>query len=109
MKVGRLMALNWLRLAASEDGRAAGEKCSLLLADFGGEPSDTAVWEHREADCRLASGGGLVRALPAEARSGENPRRWVTDKTVQKGTSCWFADWRKRRSAFVQTGPEFPK
>jgi hypothetical protein len=61
-----------LAATTGEDGRTAGETCSLLLAPAGGEPSDeAAVWEYGAADCGAAGGkrvgdGSEVRIIETE-------------------------------------------
>ena len=53
----------------SKDGRAIGETCALLLASFGGEPSEpAAIRSDAGPDCAAAGTGGVADA--GQVRTG---------------------------------------
>lgn len=64
-----------------EDGRTAGEACSLLLALTGGEPSDEAiVWEYGTADRFAAAASGIAKKLGKINPAG---RRQETERCLK--------------------------
>jgi len=63
-EANRELVADQLATAVGEDGRTAGETCSLLLAAVGREPSDeAAVWEYGAADRGAVASGGIAEKL----------------------------------------------
>ena len=54
--------------SAGEDGRTAGETCSLLPAFSGGKPSaEAALWEYGAADRGAVASGGIAEAVAGKS------------------------------------------
>jgi hypothetical protein len=71
-QANRELVTDELAATAGENGRTAGEACSLLLAAVGGEPSDEAAfWKHGSADGHPAAAdwiGGAAVSKWVESR-----------------------------------------
>src|ERR1019366_3547255 len=70
-QANRELVVDEFAASTGEDGRTAGETCSLLLAFAGGEPSDeAALWEYAAADRGAVASGGIAEAVAGNRSRG---------------------------------------